>query len=98
MHAHRKTPTEIDLTIGRNLRRQRIARGKSQETLAIEVGISAQQIQKYETAINRVSASRLLQISLILGVQIADFFIGQPDSRDNLFEPVRASSFLQSEK
>ena len=58
--------TDIDLHLGRRLRRRRRLLGLTQQQLAIQVGIRFQQIQKYERGVNRVSAARLLQIASVL--------------------------------
>jgi transcriptional regulator with XRE-family HTH domain len=64
----------IDVSVGANIRRTRKARGVSQQALAEAVGITFQQIQKYESGANRVSASRLWTIANTLEVPIVDFF------------------------
>ena len=65
---------EIDRNIGRNIRFQRLRRELSQAQLAARLGISYQQLQKYERGINRISASRLLLISQALAVPVATLF------------------------
>jgi len=69
-------PHPVDVTVGRNIRTLRAARRMSQEALAAELGITFQQIQKYERGTNRVSASRLAEIALALEVGLADLFAG----------------------
>ena len=66
--------TEIDTEIGRRVRRARLSKGLTQQGLAEKIGISFQQVQKYENGSNRVSSSRLLGISGVLGVPITYFF------------------------
>jgi transcriptional regulator with XRE-family HTH domain len=63
----------MDATIGSRIRLRRIAHGFSQEKLADALGISYQQIQKYERGAHRVSASRLAQIARVLGVRVTYF-------------------------
>jgi transcriptional regulator with XRE-family HTH domain len=75
----RKT-TSLDVLIGSRLRAHRLSRNLSQEELAESLGISFQQIQKYEKGSNRVSASRLKEISDILQVPIATWFADQKPS------------------
>ncbi|WP_421896406.1 helix-turn-helix domain-containing protein [Marinoscillum sp.] len=70
----------IDIEVGKKLRIIRRLRNFSQPALAEEVGISFQQIQKYENGKNRISASRLYSFSQILEVDINEFFSAQ----DNL--------------
>jgi transcriptional regulator with XRE-family HTH domain len=72
-----KCPDEfIDQYIGRRLKQRRVEIGHSQEKLAILVGLTFQQIQKYEKGINRISASRLFDLARILEVPIAFFYEG----------------------
>ena len=66
----------VDAHVGKRMRHRRWMVGMTQQQLADKVGIKFQQIQKYETGMNRVSASRLWDIAEALGVQIAFFFEG----------------------
>lgn len=66
----------VDRYVGSQLRRRRTAIGLSQDRLAAEVGLTFQQIQKYERGINRISASRLFQFCRVLAVPISYFFDG----------------------
>lgn len=67
-------PHVIDTALGCVLRRKRRARGLTQEALGRAIGVKFQQVQKYETAANRISASRLWEISRILGEPLEAFF------------------------
>ena len=67
-------PDPTDIHVGKRLRLRRNILGLSQEQLAKNIGISFQQIQKYEHGTNRISASRLYDISVILGVPVSFFF------------------------
>ena len=69
----------IDDYIGKKLRTARIIRNLSQDELAKKVGITFQQIQKYEKGLNRISASRLYWFMRILGVDFNFFFSGIDD-------------------
>jgi transcriptional regulator with XRE-family HTH domain len=69
----RKTD-DLDLLIGRRLRERRILLAISQEELARRIGLSFQQLQKYEVGENRISAARLFKLSEILAVPIGWFF------------------------
>ena len=69
----RKTD-DLDLLIGRRLRERRILLAISQEELARRIGLSFQQLQKYEVGENRISAARLFKLSEILAVPISWFF------------------------
>jgi transcriptional regulator with XRE-family HTH domain len=67
-------PHPIDVKAGRNLKIARLLAGYSQQRLGNEVGLSFQQIQKYESGGNRLSMSRAHQFATILGIGIADYF------------------------
>lgn len=69
-------PTDIDLHLGRRLRTRRRLMCLTQENLAVKVGIRFQQIQKYECGANRISAARLWQLAMALGVSITYFYDG----------------------
>ncbi|HEY9536932.1 MAG TPA: helix-turn-helix transcriptional regulator [Kiloniellaceae bacterium] len=69
-------PDPIDVAIGSRLRLRRLAMGFSQETLARALGITFQQIQKYERGTNRIFASRLFHLARVLRVPVAYFFHG----------------------
>ena len=66
----------VDVHVGKRIRHRRWMVGMTQQQLADSVGIKFQQIQKYETGMNRVSASRLWDVARTLGVQIGFFFEG----------------------
>lgn len=66
----------VDVHVGKRIRHRRWMNGTTQQQLAEKVGIKFQQIQKYETGMNRVSASRLWDISNVLGVPVSFFFEG----------------------
>ena len=72
--------TDIDLHLGRRLRRRRRLLGLTQQQLALQVGISFQQIQKYECGANRISAARLWQLSEALEVPVGYFYDGLTDA------------------
>lgn len=69
----------VDVHVGKQLKKLRIMRGKTQTEVAEGLGISFQQVQKYELGRNRISASRLFDISKILGVETSYFFEGLED-------------------
>lgn len=70
----------VDAHVGKRIRHRRWMVGVTQQQLADKVGIKFQQIQKYETGMNRVSASRLWDIADALGVSISFFFEGLSDA------------------
>ena len=73
------TPNAVDIHVGHRLRQLRTLRGLSQEKLGEAIGLTFQQIQKYERGANRIGASRLFDIAKVLGVEIAYFFEEMPD-------------------
>jgi transcriptional regulator with XRE-family HTH domain len=74
----KKAPNPIDKHVGSRVRMRRMMLGMSQEKLGDALGLTFQQVQKYEKGSNRIGASRLQQISLILQVPISFFFDGAP--------------------
>ena len=72
----KKSPHQTDVVVGRNIRIWRLEKKKSQTKLANRLGLTFQQVQKYESGANRVGASRLMQISEALDVPIHSFFEG----------------------
>jgi transcriptional regulator with XRE-family HTH domain len=72
----------VDAHVGKRIRHRRWMVGMTQQQLADQVGIKFQQIQKYETGMNRVSASRLWDVADALGVTISFFFEGLNDERE----------------
>jgi transcriptional regulator with XRE-family HTH domain len=73
-----KRPLRVDVTVGRNIRICRLQRGLTQSELGGHLGVTPQQIQKYETGANRVGASRLDQLAGALAVPLATLFDGRP--------------------
>ena len=74
-----RTPDEVDAEVGRRIRALRRGKGISQEVLAKGVGLTFQQVQKYERGSNRVSASKLVHIARVLGVPASHLLGEQPD-------------------
>ena len=72
-----KRPDPVDVEVGHRIRIQRLARGLSQTALANHLGVTFQQVQKYEKGVNRVGAGRLTRIAEVLGVPVASFFAGK---------------------
>ena len=73
--------TDIDLHLGKRLRRRRRLLGLTQQQLALAVGIRFQQIQKYECGANRISAARLFQLAKALETPINYFYDGLTDEK-----------------
>ena len=78
MTENKKKPNPIDVHVGSRIRLRRTMLGMSQEKLGESLGITFQQIQKYEKGTNRVGASRLQNISTILNVPVSFFFEDAP--------------------
>ena len=78
-----KAPNAIDIHVGSRIRLQRALKGMSQTTLAEGLGVTFQQVQKYEKGTNRVGSSRLQAIAGILGVPVAWFFEEGPGGSSN---------------
>src|SRR5579875_2639881 len=76
----RPKPDAVDVHVGARLRQRRIELGLSQERLAEAVGLTFQQIQKYERGINRVGASRLWDLARVLRVPIEFFYRNEQDT------------------
>jgi transcriptional regulator with XRE-family HTH domain len=75
----KKAPNPIDKHVGSRVRMRRMMLSMSQEKLGDALGLTFQQVQKYEKGTNRIGASRLQQISQILQVPVAFFFEGAPN-------------------
>ncbi len=69
-----RAPTEIDIYVGEFIRSQRSRSGMTLAALGKQIGISHQQLQKYETGTNRISAGMLYQFSQVLNVSVSQFF------------------------
>ena len=89
----------VDLYVGKRIRYRRWLIGMTQQELADHVGIKFQQIQKYETGANRVSASRLWDISEKLGVPINFFFedLEKHNGEKNSFQAFSSDTFRNKE-
>jgi len=65
-----KSPDHVDIEVGQRIRIYRKAKGLSQTTLADQLGVTFQQLQKYENGTNRIGAGRLMRIAQVLGVPV----------------------------
>jgi transcriptional regulator with XRE-family HTH domain len=74
-----KEPDPIDVHVGSRMQLRRTLLGMTQEQLAKAIGVSFQQVQKYERGLNRLSASRLFDVCQALGVSITYFFEDVPE-------------------
>jgi transcriptional regulator with XRE-family HTH domain len=95
-----KAPNPVDKYVGSRVRMRRIMLGMSQEKLGEALGLTFQQIQKYEKGTNRVGASRIQQISEILQVPVSFLFEGGPSGTTSAesfregISPAYVSDFL----
>jgi transcriptional regulator with XRE-family HTH domain len=89
--ANKKQPNPIDIHVGSRVRLRRMMLGMSQERLGESLGITFQQIQKYEKGTNRIGASRLQHIARVLSVPVSFFFEDAPgtpgDQQPGMAEP-----------
>ncbi len=85
-----RSPTDVDRLVGENVRRLRIQRNLTLAQLSAELGISHQQLQKYETGANRLSAGTVCAVAGVLGVSIELLF------RDPEAAPTKAGSKKES--
>lgn len=88
-----RASTNIDLYIGQRLKARRLECHVSQEELGQQLGVSFQQVQKYEKGVNRIASTRLKHIADILKVPMM-YFMG--DGKDNRMEPSELTTFLAS--
>jgi transcriptional regulator with XRE-family HTH domain len=83
-----KSATKIDKLVGTNIRVHRLAAGLTQGELGAKLGVTFQQVQKYEKGINRVGSGRLYQIAEILQVPVKSLFDGETkDKHFNTLSP-----------
>ena len=107
-HDHERSPNIVDLHVGMRIRLRRRAINISQEKLAEALGITFQQVQKYERGLNRVSASKLYDIARTLMIPISYFFdgladpevidaasLGEPDGSEFLYDLVMTPEGLE---
>ena len=87
-------PNPVDLHVGARIRMRRKLLGVSQERLADQLGLTFQQVQKYERGANRVSASKLYEIAKALQTSVAYFFDGLADTVDPGLELIEGHEFV----
>jgi transcriptional regulator with XRE-family HTH domain len=96
-----KSANEIDAHIGSRVKLRRMAIGMSQEQLGQALGLTFQQVQKYEKGLNRIGAGRLYRIAQVLDVPVSSFFEGLPEaggdsSAEEIANTAELMSFLAS--
>lgn len=91
-------PNDIDIYVGARVRSCRESRGLSQDALARQIGISFQQLQKYEKGTNRISVGRLQLIARVLEIPIGQFFKGLDEQAalDNESSHSDAAQFIDA--
>jgi transcriptional regulator with XRE-family HTH domain len=77
-----RRPNPVDIHVGSRVRFRRMLLGMSQEKLGERLGLTFQQVQKYEKGINRIGASRLFDLSQVLGVPVQFFYDEAPGTVD----------------
>ncbi|MDO9443069.1 MAG: helix-turn-helix transcriptional regulator [Beijerinckiaceae bacterium] len=81
-----KSATDIDRTVGLRITTMRKAKGLSQSELGKAIGVTFQQVQKYERGVNRVSGGRLQQVAQVLGVPLSALFgEDEPEGQSEVF-------------
>jgi len=92
----KKTPNPVDKHVGSRVRMRRVLIGMSQEKLGEALGITFQQIQKYEKGTNRIGASRMQQIATVMGVPVSYFFDDAPgaEARTDGFGESQGSDYV----
>ncbi|MBP0444304.1 helix-turn-helix transcriptional regulator [Roseomonas sp. SSH11] len=93
-------PSPIDVHVGSRVRLRRTLMGMSQEKLGEALGLTFQQVQKYERGVNRIGASRLFDLARVLDVPIGFFFDDMPDSMGGTSSGFRSrlsSGFAESQ-
>lgn len=89
--------TDIDLHVGKRLRRRRRLLGLTQQELASQVGVRFQQIQKYECGANRITSGRLFDLSCALNVKVQYFFDGLAEQLDITIKPANDTDDLEGD-
>lgn len=88
----------IDVAVGRELKKRRTLLGMSQEELASKVDLTFQQIQKYESGANRISASRLYEFSVVLDCPVEFFFASWKKENSETIEETRYQNPFKSKE
>jgi transcriptional regulator with XRE-family HTH domain len=84
----RREVTDVDLHVGRRVRLIRLSKKMSQESLGDHLGVTFQQVQKYEKGVNRISVGRLYRLATIFGVPIGAFFQGLDTAPEDTPDPL----------
>ncbi|HEX3884728.1 MAG TPA: helix-turn-helix transcriptional regulator [Stellaceae bacterium] len=93
-----RIPSPIDQHVGARVRFRRESSGMSQSELGVAVGITYQQVQKYERGLNRIGASRLLEIASVLNVPVAFFFEDDDPTKMAVLQPASGGDPFELEE
>lgn len=93
----KKSPNPIDVHVGSRVRLRRMMLGMSQEKLGEHLGITFQQIQKYEKGTNRIGASRLQAIARVMNVPVSFFFEDAPTLPGTPASPAAGGGFAEAQ-
>lgn len=88
---------DIDLHLGRRLRRRRRLLGMTQQQLAVQVGVRFQQVQKYECGANRISAARLWELAEALSTPVSYFYDGLGEASERPLATTGVEPFPRDE-
>ena len=91
-------PNPIDIHVGRRVRLRRTLLGMSQEKLGHALGLTFQQVQKYERGVNRIGSSRLYHLSQILDVPVSFFFDDMPELESGAMPGLREGAAAPFER
>jgi transcriptional regulator with XRE-family HTH domain len=91
----KRRATAEDVAIGQKVRALRLDRGLSQGALAEKIGVTFQQLQKYENGLNRISAGRLLRIAAAFGVPVTAFYEAATRKDDRTFAHLRSAGAMR---
>ena len=91
------TPSPVDVHVGSRVRLRRTLLGMSQEKLGSAIGLTFQQVQKYERGANRIGSSRLYDLSRVLDVPVAFFFEEMPSGAGDRQAPLSVANDQRSE-
>jgi transcriptional regulator with XRE-family HTH domain len=86
--------TGMDRVIGSRLRARRLEMKLSQEELGTKLGVSFQQVQKYEKGVNRIGSARLVEIASVLDVNVSYFLDNLTKANGKMLEPSKLTEFL----
>jgi transcriptional regulator with XRE-family HTH domain len=98
VYVPKRSPDRVDIEVGRRVRTFRLQKGLSQEKLGDQLGLTFQQVQKYEYGTNRIGAGRLQRIANILEIPVSDFFTSHKQggvARAELFKLLDTAAALR---